>query len=62
MIRLNENRQWIIQEIDHLINQEPQYENRAFLIGLKNLIHEQVVRSDQMQGEIDGRLWDHVNW
>lgn len=62
MIRLNENRQWIIQEIDHLIKREPQYENRAFLIGLKNLIHEQAVRSDQMQGEIDGRLWDHDNW
>ncbi|UQS81635.1 hypothetical protein MOO45_05300 [Bombilactobacillus folatiphilus] len=59
---MNENNQWLLQQLDDLIKNEPQYEQRALLEGLKKIINEQDLRLEQLQNEIDGRLWNHDQW
>ncbi|MQS90241.1 hypothetical protein [Companilactobacillus mishanensis] len=62
MTTLNEHCEWLLKEVDKLQQKQPQYEDRAFLLALKSVIIEQNKRSEQIQNELDGRLWNHTNW
>lgn len=59
---MDETQEWLDKQIDELSIKQKEYETRAFLLALKDVINEQQVRTDQYQGELDGRLWDHSNW
>ena len=58
----NENGLWLSQQVDNLSKKQQAYENRAFLIAMKKVIEEQNRRSEQLKGEVDGRLWNHEQW
>ncbi|WP_211334375.1 hypothetical protein [Companilactobacillus furfuricola] len=53
---------WLIEQVKALAKDQTQYEDRAFLLALQTVIKEQQKRSEQIQSELDGRLWDHTNW
>jgi hypothetical protein len=53
---------WLIEQVKALEKKQPEYEDRAFLHALEKVIQEQQKRSDQIQSELDGRLWNHTNW
>ncbi|MFC6175921.1 hypothetical protein ACFQAV_03685 [Companilactobacillus huachuanensis] len=58
----NENGIWLEKQVDELSKKQQAYENRAFLVAMKKVIQEQNRRSDQLKGEVDGRLWNHEQW
>ncbi|MFD1471998.1 hypothetical protein [Companilactobacillus mishanensis] len=62
MTTLNEHCEWLLNEVDKLQQKQAHYEDRAFLLSLKSVINEQNERSEQIQNELDGRLWNHTNW
>lgn len=62
MITLSNQNIWLIEQVKALSKKQNEYENRAFLHALKTVIQEQQKRSEQIQHELDGRLWDHSNW
>lgn len=62
MSKMDEQSKWLMDQIDQLKNSQPEYEKRAFLTALKKVVTEQVVRTDQIQHELDGRLWNHDKW
>lgn len=53
---------WLSKQVDDLSKKQTAYENRAFLIAMKKVIEEQNKRSEQLKGEVDGRLWNHEQW
>lgn len=53
---------WLIQELENLIAQTPDYEKRALLHATIDMVHEQTKRIEQAQGELDGRIWNHEQW
>lgn len=53
---------WLVEQVKALAKNQTEYEDRAFLYALQNVIKEQQKRSEQIQNELDGRLWDHTNW
>ncbi|AKP66252.1 hypothetical protein [Companilactobacillus ginsenosidimutans] len=53
---------WLVEQVKALAKQQPAYEDRAFLFALQSVIKEQQKRSEQIQSELDGRLWDHSTW
>ena len=57
-----ENTEWLLEQIDSLKAQQPAYETRAFLTALQQVVREQATRGDQIQHELDGRLWNQSNW
>ena len=57
-----ENNQWVLKQIELLLKNEPQYQQRAFYRGLAQLVKEQQRRIAQNQGELDGRLWSPAKW
>jgi len=54
--------QWLHDQITQLAQQQPQFTDRAFWLALADLVQEQDRRSDQLQGEIDGRTWRPDRW
>ncbi|NVY96948.1 hypothetical protein HU830_07265 [Lactobacillus sp. DCY120] len=52
----------IIDQLEERIKVEPDFTQRAFYQGLITLLRQQDQRIEQLQGEIDGRLWSHDNW
>jgi len=58
----NENGIWLEKQVDDLSKKQQSYENRAFLTAMKKVIGEQNRRSEQLKGEVDGRLWNHEQW
>lgn len=62
MSKMDEQSKWLMDQIDQLKNSQPEYEKRAFLTALKKVVMEQAVRTDQIQHELDGRLWNHDKW
>ncbi|KRN28934.1 hypothetical protein IV38_GL001144 [Lactobacillus selangorensis] len=59
---MDNNYEWMQQQIAQLQENEPAYEKRAFLTAFADVVAEQAKRQTQMQGEIDGRAWDHTRW
>ena len=53
---------WLIEQVKALSKTQPEYQDRAFLLALQKVIKEQQKRTDQIQSELDGRLWNHNNW
>ncbi len=52
---------WLIQQLDEL-SEKSEYQDRALLYEIKKLMAEIDERTTQLQGEIDGRSWNHLNW
>ncbi|KRK95787.1 hypothetical protein [Companilactobacillus futsaii] len=59
---MSETGQWLSQTVSDLSTKQTQYENRAFLVAMKKVIEEQNKRQAQLEGEVDGRLWNHEQW
>ncbi|WP_334329926.1 hypothetical protein [Companilactobacillus sp. HBUAS59699] len=59
---MDEQSRWLVDQIDQLKESQPEYEKRAFLTALKKVVTEQSIRTDQIQHELDGRLWNHDKW
>lgn len=53
---------WLLDEVTKLSEKQKSYENRAFLTAMKKVISEQNKRTEQLKGEVDGRLWNHEQW
>ncbi|PMD67852.1 hypothetical protein [Companilactobacillus nuruki] len=53
---------WLNQQVDELSQKQKEYKNRAFLVAMKKMVEEQSKRLEQLQGEVDGRLWNHEQW
>lgn len=58
----NENGLWLEEKIADMSKKQTAYENRAFLVAMKRVVLEQNNRSEQLKGEVDGRLWNHEQW
>ncbi|WP_172188196.1 hypothetical protein [Lentilactobacillus kribbianus] len=59
---MTDNTEWLLTQIETLKQKQPAYEDRAFLTALQQVVQQQATRSEQIQGELDGRLWNHGNW
>ncbi len=53
---------WAQMELDRLFQASNDYKERAFYLGLKELLQEQAKRKDQIQGRLDGELWSPSQW
>lgn len=53
---------WLEEQVAKLAKKQNSYENRSFLTAMKKVICEQNKRSEQLKGEVDGRLWNHEQW
>lgn len=53
---------WLSKELSNLADKQKAYENRAFLVAMKKVVEEQNDRMKLLQGEVDGRLWNHEQW
>lgn len=54
--------EWLEQLINEQLQHVTTYEEKALLETTKTLLDEQQQRIEQLQGEIDGRLWNHKEW
>ncbi|GEO79847.1 hypothetical protein FD29_GL001550 [Companilactobacillus mindensis DSM 14500] len=59
---MDETGVWLSQELAKLSKKQNSYENRAFLAAMKKVADEQNERTEKLQGEVDGRLWNHEQW
>lgn len=59
---MDETGLWLEQKISELSTKQKSYENRAFLVAMKKIVAEQNERTEQLKGEVDGRLWNHEQW
>ncbi|GEQ32488.1 hypothetical protein ACEN4P_11940 [Marinilactibacillus psychrotolerans] len=57
-----EDEQWLINRLEELLKRSRDYKQKALLQAAINLILEQEERKEQLQGELDGRLWNPGNW
>lgn len=58
----NETGTWLSSAVEKLAQKQHAYENRAFLLAMKKVVEEQNKRTEQLKGEVDGRLWNHEQW
>lgn len=58
----NETGKWLSQELKQVAGKQKAYENRAFLLAMRQVVKEQNERTKQLKGEVDGRLWNHEQW
>ncbi|UQS83441.1 hypothetical protein [Bombilactobacillus thymidiniphilus] len=61
-MKLMDDTQWLLDQIRAQQKKAPQYEIRAFWQGLATLVEQQAKRNEQLEAEIDGRLWNHDQW
>lgn len=54
---MNENQQWVHEELTKLMKNSPTYEDQAFYRELDQLMLKQVQRLINAAGELDGRSW-----
>ena len=54
--------EWLQQQIDELNEKNVHCEDAAVLFELKKLVKESDERIAQLQGEIDGKSWNHREW
>ncbi|EDP67640.1 hypothetical protein CAT7_04354 [Carnobacterium sp. AT7] len=57
-----EQKEWLLLELERVIQTSRDYKQKALLKSAKDLINEQVERIRQMEGELDGTLWSPRNW
>lgn len=57
-----ETHEWTQQQLNKLISESRDFEEQAFYQVLQDTMTEQVKRIDQLQGEVDGRVWNTENW
>ncbi|AGY80834.1 MULTISPECIES: hypothetical protein [Carnobacterium] len=57
-----EQKEWLLQELERVIQTSRDYKQKALLKAVRDLINEQVERIRQMEGELDGTLWSPRNW
>lgn len=59
---MDDTGKWLSQQIKDMSDKQESYENRAFLVAMKKVVEEQNERTEQLKGEVDGRLWNHEQW
>ena len=57
-----EQKEWLLLELERVIQTSRDYKQKALLKAVRDLINEQVERIRQMEGELDGTLWSPRNW
>ena len=57
-----EQKEWLLLELERVIQTSRDYKQKALLKSAKDLINEQVERIRQMEGELDGTLWSPRTW
>ncbi|WP_080147172.1 hypothetical protein [Marinilactibacillus piezotolerans] len=57
-----EDKQWMLAQLTDLFHKSRDYKQKALLMAAKELIEEQEKRKEQLQGELDGTLWNPGNW
>ncbi|HLR04161.1 MAG TPA: hypothetical protein VK111_15575 [Virgibacillus sp.] len=57
-----EENDWILDELDHIDEQESSTHQQAIILAAKQIIREQDKRIWQMEGEMDGTLWSPKRW
>ncbi|KRN99327.1 hypothetical protein [Companilactobacillus kimchiensis] len=62
MDNVDETGIWLSNQVKKLSEQQTAYENRAFLVAMQKVVEEQNKRTEQLKGEVDGRLWNHEQW
>lgn len=67
MIELKEGvimdeQKWILDELKRLFETSQDYKQKALLQAAGDILREQEVRKEQLQGELDGTLWSPGNW
>jgi hypothetical protein len=50
---------WLEDQLDQLRQSSSSYNDQAFYFALKQLALEQQKRLDQLQRELDGRMWQN---
>lgn len=53
---------WLTEQIQLQKEQATTYEEQAFYTALQQTSDELVLRIEQRQGELDGRIWNATNW
>jgi hypothetical protein len=54
--------QWINEQLNQLFSESRDYKQKAFLLGLKELMIEQQKRKEQLQSRLDGELCSPKGW
>lgn len=54
--------EWLKPLIEHSIKETADYHEKAFLQELEKLLHQQEIRIELKQGELDGKLWNPSEW
>ncbi|MCA9765258.1 MAG: hypothetical protein KC455_02445 [Carnobacterium sp.] len=57
-----EKEDWLLFELEKLFTSSQEYKQKALLKATTELVKEQVKRINQMEGELDGRLWSPRDW
>lgn len=53
---------WLTPLIEQSIQETTDYHEKAFLQELGHLLHQQEIRIELKQGELDGKLWNPSEW
>ncbi len=54
--------EWILKQLQNLYNTSNDYNQRTLMKAAQQIIKEQMKRTDQMEGEIEGTLWSPKRW
>lgn len=54
--------EWLKPLIEQSIKETADYYEKAFLQELEKLLHQQEIRIELKQGELDGKLWNPSEW
>ncbi|MEG0268567.1 MAG: hypothetical protein RR439_06875 [Carnobacterium sp.] len=57
-----DEKDWLLAELETLFSSSQEYKQKALLKATIELVEEQFKRIDQMEGELDGRLWSPRDW
>ncbi|MCC5894249.1 MAG: hypothetical protein JJU16_02175 [Alkalibacterium sp.] len=57
-----DEQEWIQVELKRLFETSQDYKQKALLMAASDLLKEQAIRKEQLQGELDGTLWSPGNW
>lgn len=57
-----ETENWAQKQLDHLVEMSKDYRQKALFQETKKLFQDQYQRMEQMEGELDGRMWSPKEW
>lgn len=57
-----ETENWAQEQLDHLVETGKDYRQKALFQETKKLFQDQYQRMEQMEGELDGRMWSPKEW